>query len=167
MLAASDGYLRFGSADIYLSQHWWLNTDVFVHQTYDRANTGFSSIHIFLNELDEPLYGGGVFHHEWGHWEYDLDDEYIDINPDGTSIPICHNSVMGNSGVHSGVPAFEFCTNLNHKWASGTAEDAVWPALMSHYGIGWGASYLYPSEEGQYLDVLHALEGYIGFAYYQ
>jgi hypothetical protein len=167
MLAASEGYLRFGHADIYVSEHWWLNTDIFTHQINGRAYTSWSKINIFLNELNEPLRGARTLHHEWGHHEYGLGDEYLDVNPDGSFIPVDNNSVMGHGGSYNGIPAFEFCTSKNHKWTSGTDDDANWPVLESKYQIGWGSGYSYPSEQGQYLDVLHALDSYIDFDYYE
>ena len=166
MLAASEGYARFNRADIYLSEHTFLNTDVFVHQIRGRAYASPSKVNIFLDELDEPVEGGATLHHEWGHFEYGMDDEYHE--PGGAISVIDHNSVMGTSGYWQNIPAFEFCTALNHVWRSNwdpTEADGEsnWEIFTDKYSLVDGHNVA----TGQYHDVLHALRELIEFNHYE
>ena len=162
MLAASEGHARQKRADIYKSEHWRLNTDVFLHQINDRAYASPTKINLFLDELDEPINGGGTMHHEWGHFEYGMDDEYHEDDGDNECTTIDHNSVMG---YHS--KRYEFCNSLNHVWRDnwdwGEADgESNWEILTDKYDL----SSTYNYSHVQYHDVLHALEDLIDFNYY-
>lgn len=171
MLAATEGYVRFQGAEIYYSTHWYINTDVRVHNYEDRAYTSTWKIHIFMNELDEPVSGAATLTHEWSHFDYDMDDEYIDVEPQGTSQIIDPNSIMGNAGTYNGKPWFKYCYQGNHRWISypeETDDDSAWKILKDELDFDdhvANAQWSRPGNFARYHDVLHALEDFIWFFY--
>jgi len=172
MLAASEGYMRFDGADIFLSEHWWLNSDIEINDADDRPYTSPTKINLFRNQLNKPLEGGRLLHHEWGHLEYDLEDEYADLQPGPSWLVADWNTVMNGPQVFQGhIAEWEFCGKTNHRWTTGLLglggigdEDANWVTIGSKYDLD---SPDYPSAHGQYHDVLKKLYKLMTFNYYK
>jgi hypothetical protein len=164
-LDASDGQLRFASADLHQNISPTRNVDIqfsVCRNTPCRANAGFTRISMFDTDvMTDPQGAGRVFHHEWGHWEYGLPDEYLDVTgppPVMFSDAIDPNSLMGTDG------STEFCTANNHLWAPGAvgAEDSCWTQLMAQYqSVTLGPAPFPSLSHARYLDVLHKLEGLV------
>lgn len=166
MLDASDGMFRFGGAKLYRNISWSRNVDVQFKKGEGRANAGAFKITMFEDdELQEPLGGGWTFHHEWGHWEYNMPDEYIDVSgppPLDFSLEVDPNSVMGTRATT------EFCHEDNHQWtedAGNADEESMWQLLVDQYEVlpGQDSGGL---NQGRYLDVLNQLNKLLEFRVY-
>lgn len=181
-LAASEGYLRFSSTDLYHATDPFRDVDLYikdctsdVSQTspsycYDRENSNINGhpclnyrINLYRKDLNEPYSGGYILHHEWGHYDYGMFDEYLDQYGTEDTLPswaACPNSIMGTSR------NFEFCSYLNHKTATGVpaGQNPAWEFLTMRYGImlpNIPLPGVYPQNQATYLDVLHKLEDLI------
>lgn len=161
LLNATEGYFRYGSAVLNSQIDWWRDVDVQFSAGSDRANTMWSRINLFeYEELQNPVYGANVFVHEWGHWDFIMPDEYIDITTPGgghSTIAIDTNSKMGDSRI------LEYCTDLNHYYSEDTdevqggTEESMWQLLKDQYTVST------PDSGGghrvaTYMDVLHKLD---------
>jgi len=168
MLASTQGLMRFDAADIYLSTHWWRNVDLVVKQGSGRAETGVFSITMYQNDLNEPISGARTLLHEWGHFEFGLDDEYLDISPVDLSTSIDPNSLMGLDNDSF----IRFC-DINHQWADGIADwQSNWYALRDKYNLWnyWaseGREWLPADQESLFQDVLHKIESLMTFRFYE
>ena len=163
-LDASDGQLRLASADLHENISPTRNVDIqfsVCRTSPCRANAGFTRISMFNTDVNNPPGAGRTFHHEWGHWEYGLPDEYLDVSgppPVQFSDAIDPNSVMGTSA------STEFCTANNHLWApdAGGEEESCWTQLTTQYpSVTLGPAPLPNLSHGRYLDVLHKLEALV------
>jgi hypothetical protein len=169
LLAASEGHLRLRGADVYLSEHAFLDADVFIHHGSGRAYTSWTKINLYAGDLAEPVSGARIFHHEWGHYEYELEDEYADLNPNSGSLVADWNSVMGAHTVQN-LPAAEFCAETNHRWTADIGEEeANWRNLEAKYVLFYdqGYRYAYPSSHSDYHDVLRKLQRLLTIDWYQ
>ena len=169
MLDASDGLFRIGSADLHRNIKWYRNVDVQYQAGSGRANFNGSRITMFeKDDLQNPISGGWTFHHEWGHYEYSMPDEYEDLiarPPFDFSLAIDPNSVMGTSSSN------EFCYSENHMATEGiqyptggihNLRTSMWELLVNQYSvlqspIAGGVN------DGRYLDVLNKLEDLFTF----
>lgn len=106
------------------------------------------------DELQNPVTGGRVLVHEWGHWDYGMPDEYRRTNSSGgenADIPLDPNSIMGNSR------RYEFCSDLNHTLEMGLSGSSMWSLLANQYAVSMpdsGGGH----RQAAYLDVLHKLD---------
>ena len=163
-LDGSNGQLRYRSANLHRDIDFWRNVDVQFSICNDgndpncRANSGSTRISMFTVDLNNPISAGWTFHHEWGHWEYGLPDEYVDVNqPPPASLSsdaIDANTLMATSD------STEFCTPQNHMWAedAGGEEESCWTQLEDQYPVDPSAVAFGDLSYARYLDVLHSLE---------
>lgn len=165
-LDASDGQMRFRSAELHRNIRATRNVDVqfsICATPPCRANAGFSRISMFNTDLSNPASAGRTVHHEWGHWDYGLPDEYVDVSgppPTLFSDAIDPNSLMGTSA------STEFCTANNHRWAAdaGGEEESSWTQIADQYpGVAPAPVTFSTLSHGRYLDVLHKLEALLSY----
>lgn len=158
MLNASDGMFRIGGVKSHTDIDFFRDVDVQFNKGSGRAEDVGSHFDLYeVEELDNPLDGAWTFHHEWSHYEYDMPDEYIDVNeppPAQTnSEAIDPNSLMGTKDSN------EFCHRRNHRWSEETdaEEESMWDLLVEQYEVS-------PAQDagglnhGQYMDVLNKLK---------
>lgn len=164
-LDGSNGQMRFRSAELHRDIDFWRNVDVqfsicaSASNPACRANAGGFRIDLFTLDLGEPISGGGTFHHEWGHWDYGLPDEYIDVTlPPPTdftsSLVVDPNSLMGTQATT------EFCTPQNHISSQVTGgADSSWTQIQNQYaGVIQHPLVNTSMSHGRYLDVLGKLD---------
>lgn len=162
-LDGSNGQMRYRGAELHRDIATFRNVDVQFAICDDaadpdcRANTSWTRISMFTLDLTDPVGAGWTFHHEWGHWDYGLPDEYLDVAgppPALSSLAIDPNSLMGTAA------ATEFCTPDNHRWAedAGGEEDSSWTQIEDQYGdVDPGAVAFSRLSQARYLDVLNNL----------
>lgn len=163
-LDASNGQFRYRSANLHRDIDFFRNVDVQFSICNDpndpdcRANASGTRISMFTLDLNDPVGAGWTFHHEWGHWDYGLPDEYLDINgPPPSSLSsdaIDANTVMATSD------ATEFCTPQNHFWAedAGGEEESCWTQIDDQYAVDASVITFGDLSYSRYLDVLHSLQ---------
>lgn len=161
-LDGSDGQMRFLSAELHRDTDPFRDVDVHFAICDDlgdpacRANAGPFHIDMFTGDLRDPVGAGWTLHHEWGHFEYGLPDEYIDISgpPPLFADAIDPNSLMGTRS------STEFCTPFNHFWAedAGGEEDSAWTQIADQYDVSPAPTTFAELSQGRYLDVLHKLD---------
>ncbi len=104
--------------------------------------------------LHRPAFGAVVLVHEWGHYHWDMDDEYVE---DGT--PIDQNSVMGDPS-----STIEFSGDYNHFTGGGQIDpDSSWSKIFSASEVNpprppTSSGTRFPQNRALYMDVLHQLE---------
>jgi hypothetical protein len=123
-----------------------------------RANHVWSQINMFTADLADPVGGGWTLHHEWGHWQYALEDEYVDVSgppPVFFGAAIDPNSLMGTR------VSTEFCYPRNHLWSpdAPAGEESAWTQIEDQYPGRVSTVAFASVSHGRYLDVLHQLEG--------
>ncbi len=163
-LDGSNGQMRYQSAELDRDISFFRNVDVQFSICDDidnpdcRANTSGTRISMFTVDLNDPASAGWTFHHEWGHWDYGLPDEYVDVSgppPSLSSAAIDPNTLMGTFASN------EFCTPQNHFWAEdfGGEEESGWTQIADQYSaVAPGAVTFGDLSYCRYLDVLHKLE---------
>jgi hypothetical protein len=163
-LDATDGQMRLGSAELHRNIRGTRNVDIqfaICGTPPCRANAGSSRISMFDVDVNNPASAGWTLHHEWGHWEYDLPDEYLDLTgppPVMFSLATDANSLMGTSA------STEFCTPNNHIWAMGAVAemDSSWTQIIDQFpGVTLGPRPFPNLSHGRYLDVLNRLQGLV------
>ncbi len=167
LLDATEGQFRFSNADLYRGINPFRDVDVqFTNEVPSgfgdsRANGG--PFHINLKRVNlEDMWTRGpfTFIHEWGHWEFGLDDEYIVSESEEMIYNICPNSVMAIYGTEW--LRTEFCDMRNHisQNENGSINpNSAWQKLHEKYNLP-NNSYPYyrPNFQGLYTDVLHKLD---------
>jgi hypothetical protein len=119
-LDASDGSFRFGGVRLHRSFDSLRDVDVRIENRAGRAHVQSRNNHfvLFRGDVVDPIAGGWTFHHEWSQYEYEMPDEYVDVQgppPLLFAQAIDANSVMGTRR------ASEFCYQANHLHSPSTA----------------------------------------------